>query len=64
MIICEEYTCLHCLGGLCEKSCISIQIKATGEFKSGDRVTYPVCRDYEEEKGGADRKLYLPGSVC
>lgn len=52
MVICEEYTCLHYLAGVCGKSSISVQIKATGEFKSGDRVTYPVCRDYEEKDDG------------
>lgn len=49
MIICEEYTCLHYSGGICGKSDISVHIKTTGEFKNGDRVTYPVCRDYKEK---------------
>lgn len=54
MIICEEFDCLHYLGGICKKEDICIEIKATGEFRRGDHLTYPVCRDFKEVQGGGD----------
>lgn len=47
-INCEADSCIYCQDGTCERDVVSIKMKATGEFWRGQRITFPVCQDYEE----------------
>lgn len=50
--MCNIGTCVHNLYGTCGNDSISIEWKPTRDFQNGERVTYPVCADYNEVDDG------------
>lgn len=47
-VFCEIEHCKHWRRGGCGKGIISIEQKTTGEFQGGRRISYPICKNYEE----------------
>lgn len=53
-VCCEIHHCKHYRNGGCGKDHIFIETKTTGEFRSGCRLSYPICQDYEEAVDARD----------
>lgn len=45
---CSTEYCRYNRSGMCGKEYVSIAVKTTGEFRSGERVLYSICEDFEE----------------
>lgn len=53
-VFCDIYSCRHNDGNGCQMDIISIEIKQTGEFDAGKRLSYPVCKNYEDRENDRD----------
>lgn len=47
-IHCYISSCAHNRDRRCSKNTVSISYKTSNEFRSGERVCYAACEDYEE----------------
>lgn len=51
IVFCNDDTCANFRDGVCGKDDIRVEVKTTGEFRSGQRVSFPACSDYEDARG-------------
>lgn len=50
VICCDADSCVNNSKGQCRERAVSIGIRTTGEFKKGERVSFPICEAYKEIK--------------
>ncbi len=50
IVFCDDHECIYNQDGSCKNECISIGMKF-GEFRSGNRICYHACQDFEGRDG-------------